>query len=39
MDRARRQLGRIARTAGESKQMVAIIVLIVVLVLLIAASR
>lgn len=39
LDRARRQLGRVARTAGESKQMVAIVVLIVVLVLLIAASR
>lgn len=39
MDRARRQVGRIARTAGESKQMVAIVVLIVILVLLIAVSR
>ncbi|KAI2617431.1 v-SNARE [Hypoxylon sp. NC1633] len=35
LDRARRQVGRFARAAGESKQMIAIIVLIVVLVLLI----
>jgi syntaxin 8 len=39
LDRGRKQLGRIARAAGESKQMVAIVVLIVVLVLLIAISK
>ncbi len=36
LDRARRHVDRLLRTAGESKQMVAIVVLIVVLVLLIA---
>jgi syntaxin 8 len=39
LDRGRKQLGRIARAAGESKQMVAIVVLIVILVLLIAISK
>ncbi|KAH8778530.1 hypothetical protein F5883DRAFT_626547 [Diaporthe sp. PMI_573] len=39
LERGRRQLGRIARSAGESKQMIAIIVLIVVLVLLIAVLK
>ncbi len=39
LDRAARQMGRLARTAGESKQMIAIIVLIVVLVLLIAVLK
>ncbi|KAK3314888.1 hypothetical protein B0H66DRAFT_563879 [Apodospora peruviana] len=35
LDRARRQMGRIARGASESKQMTVIVVLIVILVLLI----
>ncbi|EOO00272.1 putative snare domain-containing protein [Phaeoacremonium minimum UCRPA7] len=39
LDRARRQVGKIARGAGESKQMIAIIVLIVILVLLIAVLK
>ncbi|KKY32607.1 putative snare domain-containing protein [Diaporthe ampelina] len=39
LERARRQVGRIARSAGESKQMIAIIVLIVILVLLIAVLK
>ncbi|KAI0010627.1 v-SNARE [Xylariaceae sp. FL0662B] len=39
LDRARRQVRRISRAAGESKQMIAIIVLIVVLVLLIAILK
>ena len=39
LDRARGQVGRIARAAGESKQMVAIVVLIVILILLIAVSK
>lgn len=39
LDRGRRQLGRIARTAGESKQMIAIIALIVILILLIAVLK
>lgn len=39
LDRARRSLGRFARAAGESKQMVAIVVLIVILVLLIAILK
>ncbi|KAI2467673.1 v-SNARE [Annulohypoxylon bovei var. microspora] len=39
LDRARRQVGRIARSAGESKQMIAIIILIIVLVLLIAILK
>ncbi|KAI1435569.1 v-SNARE [Xylaria sp. CBS 124048] len=39
LDRAKRQVNRIARAAGESKQMVAIIILIIVLVLLIAILK
>ncbi|KAI1245566.1 hypothetical protein MGN70_012456 [Eutypa lata] len=39
LDRARRQVDRISRAAGESRQMIAIIVLIVVLVLLIALLK
>ncbi|XXG97558.1 hypothetical protein Hte_003863 [Hypoxylon texense] len=39
LDRARRQVGRISRAAGESKQMIAIIILIIVLVLLIAVLK
>lgn len=39
LDRARGQVARIARAAGESKQMVAIVVLIVVLILLIAVAK
>ncbi|KAL1879094.1 hypothetical protein VTK73DRAFT_7318 [Phialemonium thermophilum] len=39
LDRARRQVGRIARSAGESKQMIAIVVLIIILVLLIAVTK
>ncbi|KAI8624577.1 v-SNARE [Xylariaceae sp. FL1651] len=39
LDRAKRQIGRITRAAGESKQMIAIIVLIIVLVLLIAILK
>ncbi|KAK3343693.1 hypothetical protein B0T25DRAFT_304311 [Lasiosphaeria hispida] len=39
LDRARRQVARVARSASESKQMVAIVILIVVLVLLIAVLK
>ncbi|OIW25779.1 SNARE domain-containing protein [Coniochaeta ligniaria NRRL 30616] len=39
LDRGRKQIGRIARAAGESKQMVAIVVLIVILILLIAVVK
>jgi syntaxin 8 len=39
LDRARRQVGRITRAAGESKQMVTIIVLIIILVFLIAVLK
>ncbi|TQN69699.1 putative syntaxin-8B [Colletotrichum shisoi] len=39
LDRARRSLGKVARDAGESKQMIAIIVLIIILVLLIAILK
>ncbi|KAI0391003.1 v-SNARE [Xylariaceae sp. FL0594] len=39
LDRAKRQVNRISRAAGESKQMIAIIVLIIVLVLLIAILK
>jgi syntaxin 8 len=39
LDRARNQVGRISRAAGESKQMLTIIVLIVILVLLIAVLK
>ncbi|KAH6656386.1 SNARE domain-containing protein [Truncatella angustata] len=39
LDRAKRRVDKIARTAGDNKQLVAIIVLIVVLVLLIALLK
>ncbi|KZL75658.1 snare domain-containing protein, partial [Colletotrichum incanum] len=39
LDRARRSLGKVARDAGESKQMIAIIVLIIILILLIAVLK
>jgi syntaxin 8 len=39
LDRAKRQVNRMTRAAGESKQMIAIIVLIIVLVLLIAILK
>ncbi|KAI0202529.1 v-SNARE [Astrocystis sublimbata] len=39
LDRAKRQVNKITRAAGESKQMIAIIVLIIVLVLLIAILK
>jgi syntaxin 8 len=39
LDRAQRQLGKVARAAGESKQMMAIVILIVILVLLIALTK
>ncbi|KAI1803819.1 hypothetical protein F4811DRAFT_523083 [Daldinia bambusicola] len=39
LDRARRQVGKISRAAGDSKQMIAIIILIIVLVLLIAILK
>lgn len=39
LDRGRKQLGKFARSAGESKQMVAIVALIVILVLLIAILK
>ncbi|KAH7021223.1 uncharacterized protein B0I36DRAFT_30247 [Microdochium trichocladiopsis] len=39
LDRAKRQVNRISRAAGESKQMVIIIALIVILVLLIAITK
>lgn len=39
LDRGRKQLGRIARAAGENKSMVTIIVLIVILILLIAVLK
>ncbi|OAA57961.1 snare complex subunit [Niveomyces insectorum RCEF 264] len=39
LDRARRQVGKVARSAGECKQMVTIVVLIVILVLLIAVLK
>ena len=39
LDRARRQVGHIARSASESRQMVAIVVLIVILLLLIAILK
>ncbi len=39
LDRARRQVGKFAKEAGKSRQMVAIIVLIVILVLLIAILK
>ncbi len=39
LDRAARQMGRVAKSAGENKQMVAIVVLIVILILLIALLK
>lgn len=39
LDRARRTLGKVARGAGENKQMTAIVVLIIILVLLIAILK
>ena len=39
LDRARKQLGKVARSAGENKQMTAIVVLIIILVLLIAILK
>ncbi|PSR97347.1 hypothetical protein BD289DRAFT_480194 [Coniella lustricola] len=39
LDRARNSVGKLARSAGESRQMVAIVVLIVILVLLIAILK
>ncbi|KAI1343767.1 v-SNARE [Xylariaceae sp. FL0016] len=39
LDRAKRQVNKISRAAGESKQMIAIIILIIVLVLLIAILK
>jgi syntaxin 8 len=39
LDRASRSLGRIARGAGENKQMTAIVILIIILVLLIAILK
>lgn len=39
LDRAKNTLGRVARGAGENKQMTAIVVLIIILVLLIAILK
>ncbi|KAF7558607.1 hypothetical protein G7046_g5550 [Stylonectria norvegica] len=39
LDRARKTLGKVARGAGENKQMTAIVVLIIILVLLIAVLK
>jgi syntaxin 8 len=39
LDRARRQLGRIARSGSDSKQMMTIVILIIILVLLIAILK
>lgn len=39
LDRAKRRVDKIARTAGDNKQMVAIILLIIILVLLIAILK
>lgn len=39
LDRARRRVDRFARSAGETRQMVAIVVLIIILVLLIAILK
>ncbi|EXF74094.1 hypothetical protein COL5a_008671 [Colletotrichum fioriniae] len=39
LDRARRSLGKVARDAGENKQMMTIVVLIIILVLLIAILK
>lgn len=39
LDRARRTLGKVARGAGENKQMTAIVILIIILLLLIAILK
>ena len=39
LDRARRTLGKVAKGAGENKQMTAIVILIIILVLLIAILK
>ncbi|KAK6083578.1 SNARE domain-containing protein [Seiridium cupressi] len=39
LDRARRRVDKITRTAGDNKQMIAIIILIIVLILLIALLK
>ncbi len=39
LDRARRVLGKVAKGAGENKQMTAIVVLIIILLLLIAILK
>ncbi|KAI8958420.1 v-SNARE [Daldinia sp. FL1419] len=39
LDRAKRQVGKMTRAAGDSKQMIAIIILIIVLILLIAILK
>lgn len=39
IDRARKALGKVARSAGENKQMTAIVVLIIILILLIAILK
>lgn len=39
LDRARRTLGKVAKGAGENKQMSAIVILIIILVLLIAILK
>ena len=39
LDRASRMLGKVAKGAGENKQMTAIVVLIIILVLLIAVLK
>ena len=39
LDRAKRSLGKVAKGAGENKQMTAIVVLIIILVLLIAILK
>ncbi|KAK0390019.1 hypothetical protein NLU13_3592 [Sarocladium strictum] len=39
LDRAKRTLGKVSRSAGENKQMTAIVVLIIILVLLIAILK
>lgn len=39
LDRARKALGKVARSAGDNKQMTAIVVLIIILILLIAILK
>jgi len=39
LDRAKKTLGKVARSAGENKQMTAIVVLIIILILLIAILK